>query len=440
MAARSRPSHATALLAGRRDGDECWDAYEALEGAPFSSLAGVPQPWSRVRHWLYDLTREVAAAADDGVMPPLIPERVWIGVDGHARILERPAPGHADGAVDAVAPGELADAQRFLYAFATVALRGATFEQARDMAPDAPLPLRARTFLLSLRDAKSASAAALLHELDVVSEAPAAVSRSTRGIQLAASGVMPIGVTVVTALAIVIASVMKPGDSPLFKLDALLDVLEVTEKSLAKGPDPEAQQKHDDVEIYLAEHMASVIESPTTWESKAPKVGARGGRERARAALERRRVRSAGEIRRAEATAAPILEKQASGFAKVARPGALTGISLVAMGGTFLGIAVLALVTGSGSTFRPSGAALVNGRGQPVSRVRALCRAAVTWSPIVAVAVAFKLGPDIMNAGYAVLALHLALLAILIAGAVYAWLHPARGLQDRIAGTWIVPR
>lgn len=31
-------------------------------------------------------------------------------------------------------------------------------------------------------------------------------------------------------------------------------------------------------------------------------------------------------------------------------------------------------------------------------------------------------------------------LAILAGGAVWAWLHPSRGLQDRIVGTWIVPR
>ncbi len=32
------------------------------------------------------------------------------------------------------------------------------------------------------------------------------------------------------------------------------------------------------------------------------------------------------------------------------------------------------------------------------------------------------------------------ILAVFIAGAAWALLHPARGLQDRIAGTWIVPR
>jgi hypothetical protein len=431
-------------LAGRRDGDESWDAFEAVEGVPFSSHAGAAQPWSHVRHWLSDLTREVAAAVEDGALPALMPERVWIGSDGHARILERPAPGFADGAPEPPAPGGIADAQKFLYTVATAALTGATFEKAQAMAPDLPLPLRARTFLLSLRDATFTTSAALLQGLADVAEAPAVVSRSTRGVQLAASGVMPIGVAVIVALAIVIASVMKPGDSPLFKLDALLDVLEDTERSLAKGPDPETQQKQDDIEVYLAEHMASVIESPATWESKAPRVGSRGGRERAKAALERRRVRSPEQIRRAEATAAPILEDHTRGFAKVSNPGALTGISLATMGGTFIAVALFAfagaLVTGSGFTFRPSGVALVNHRGQPISRIRALCRTAIAWSPIVAVALAFKFGPDIMKSGYAALALHFALNAILIAGGIYAWLHPSRGIQDRIAGTWIVPR
>ena len=430
-------------LAGRRDGDECWDAYEAVEGAPFSSHAGTPQPWSHVRHWLSDLAREVAAGLEDGMLPPLMADRVWIGVDGHARILERAAPGHADRAPESVAAAGIADAQRFLYAFAIAALTGAPFEQATAMAPDIPLPLRARTFLLALRDAKFPSAAALRQGLEDVAEAPAAVSRSTRGLQLAASGVMPIGSTVIVAAAIVIASIMKPGDSPLFKLDALLDELEDAEKSLAKRPDPALQQKHDDIEVYLAEHMASVIENPATWESKAPRIGSRGARERAKSALERHRTRTPEEVRRAEAAAAPILEKQARGFEKVANTRALGAIALATLGGTFIAVACLAfagaLATGSGFTFRPSAAALVNRRGQPISRIRALARAIVTWSPIVAVAVAFKFGPGIMKSD-ATVALHLALNAILIAGAIHAWLHPSRGIQDRIAGTWIVPR
>ncbi len=29
---------------------------------------------------------------------------------------------------------------------------------------------------------------------------------------------------------------------------------------------------------------------------------------------------------------------------------------------------------------------------------------------------------------------------LLVAGAIYALRHPTRGLQDRIVGTWLVPR
>lgn len=429
-------------LAGRRDGNECWDAYEAVDGAPFSSLAGTPQPWSRVRHWLSDLTREVAASVEEGVLP-LLAQRVWIGTDGHARILERPAPGQADAPEDDGVDGGLAGAQKLLYAFATAALRGTSIYEARTMAPDTPLPLRARAFLLSLRDAKFASAAALAHGLEDVAEVPAAVSRTNRGIQISASGLMPIGVAVMAIVGILFLGARKQTDT-LIKFGTLLENLEKSEKSLAKGADPALQQKHDDIEIYMAEHMAAVIEDPATWEDKTFKIGDRGLRERARAALERRRIRSPEEIRRAEATVAPMLATQTRIMGKLSNARGLIAMFAATLGGTFIAVAFFAfagaLAAGSGFTFRPFGIALVNRRGQPISRARALWRAAVTWSPIVAVVFAFRLGPNIMNAGGTALALHLALNAVLIAGAIYAWLHPSRGIQDRIAGTWIVPR
>ena len=44
------------------------------------------------------------------------------------------------------------------------------------------------------------------------------------------------------------------------------------------------------------------------------------------------------------------------------------------------------------------------------------------------------------NVTIGVALLYTLVLAIFVAGAVWAWLHPSRGIQDRIAGTWIVPR
>jgi hypothetical protein len=99
-----------------------------------------------------------------------------------------------------------------------------------------------------------------------------------------------------------------------------------------------------------------------------------------------------------------------------------------------------ALITGSGFTFRPFGTALVNRRGKRISRLRGLWRAAVTWSPMAVLFFCFNRGPEVTSAGNWFLALELSLVAVLAAGAAWAITRPARGLQDRLAGTWVVPR
>jgi hypothetical protein len=357
-------------------------------------------------------------------------------------MLERPAPGQPDTPEDGGAEEGLAGAQKFLYAIATAALTGASVHDATAKAPDMPLPLRARAFLLSLRDAQFASTAALSGGLDALAEVPAAVSRSSRGVQIGATGFMPIGVAVIAIVAILFMGATGRIGS-VMTLGALMNELEDIEKTGAS--DSATQQKRNDIEIYLAEHMTRVIQDPATWDkSSAVKITGNGERERAQAVLERRRTRGPEEVRRAEATVAPILATQNRMLGKMSNLRGLMGIFTAALGASFIAVACFAfagaLATGSGFTFRPFGIALVNRRGQPISRVRALWRATVTWISIVGVAVAFKFGPDIMSAGYTVLALHLALDGVLIGGAVWASLHPSRGIQDRIAGTWIVPR
>jgi eukaryotic-like serine/threonine-protein kinase len=431
-------------LAGRRDGAESWDAYEAVDGEPFDAVNPGSQPWSRVRHWLTDLAREIAAGSSDGSLPPLTPARVWMDADGHARILEWSPPARPQPPDDHEAPTDLAGAQKFLYGLATAALLGVPFVKARNTSPETPLPLKARAFLLSLRDAKFTSATALLEGLEDMGETPAVIARSRRAAQIAACAAGPIIISVIAAAAIVLVSNTKLADRTLFGLEALLDQLEDAEKSLAKKPDPAVQQRRDDIEVYLAEHMASMIERPDTWENQNIKIGARGGRERARRAVERHRVRTREEVRRAEATALPILTNQAEGLSKLANARALAGIVVATLGGTCIAIAFLAalgaLATGSGFSFRAFGAALVNRKGKRISRVRALWRAAVAWSPMIVLFFVFKNGPDITKGGYAFLFLDLALVALLTAGAVWAILRPSRGIQDRLAGTWIVPR
>jgi hypothetical protein len=102
-----------------------------------------------------------------------------------------------------------------------------------------------------------------------------------------------------------------------------------------------------------------------------------------------------------------------------------------------------ALVVRGGFTLRAFGAALVNRRGEPISRLRALWRALVTWSPAMALPFLFFLVKN-RSTGSDLNALALILpslgMALLIAGAVWTALHPSRSIQDRIAGTWLVSR
>ncbi|MCX6924402.1 MAG: hypothetical protein NT154_14490 [Verrucomicrobia bacterium] len=96
---------------------------------------------------------------------------------------------------------------------------------------------------------------------------------------------------------------------------------------------------------------------------------------------------------------------------------------------------VAALVFRGGVVLLIAGVTYVRKDGQRASRLRLLWRALVTWSPLVPMA------------GLSALALAkhwpwqpwlaLALLGLLTAVSIAL---PTRGLQDRLAGTWPVPR
>ena len=64
----------------------------------------------------------------------------------------------------------------------------------------------------------------------------------------------------------------------------------------------------------------------------------------------------------------------------------------------------------------------------------------VTWSIAAALPVFFETKGDVTDAAGATLILHSLVMALFIAGAVWTALNPSRSIQDRLAGTWIVPR
>ena len=335
-------------LGGRRDGRECWDAYEAVDGVPIDEAASSPAPWSRVRHWIADLSREIAAALADGSLPPLTSDAVWIGHDDRARLLEWSRRGGTLARLPAAEPADLASAQKLLYGVAVAALLGVTVEEAAKQPPATPLPLHARAVLLSLRDGKFASADAMLEAVSAAAGAPAAVSRGRRLGQIVVSAAFPILMAIVA-----VGGLIWIG------------------KNRANMPD--------------AAEALSLISGTGLW--------------------------------------------------TVALASGLGSFAL-----TIFFSVLGALITGSGFTFRPFGAALVNRRGQRASRLRALWRVAVTWTPICVALIVVKMSPDPPAYRLDLLVLETALVAFAAGAAVWAVYHPSRSIQDRFAGTWTVPR
>jgi hypothetical protein len=430
-------------LGGRRGSDGCWDAYEAIDAQPFATAARDRQPWSRVRHWLSDLAQEMAAALDEGSLPSVDASRVWIGHDDRVRVLEWRDPSEEPNEVQTGA-ADLAAAQRLLYGMTVAALLGVPYATGAELPPDTPLPLSARKLLLSLRGAEFTTTATLLAGVAEAVRAPAAFARQRRAIQIGLSAALPVLMVAITIGGILVLRGSRGADRQLLVLDACLNELERVEKILQKNPSDTARQTQADVEIYLAEHFATTIENPDTWSRSFPNVGARGGRARARHALEAHRVRTPEEVRRADATVAGLIDGADAGLDKIATPRTLSATALAIFAGTFVIVmicnAIGALVGGGGFSFRAVGATLVNRRGEPASRLRAIFRGVVTWSPIIAILIVMKYGPKLTDAGYRTIALEAALVAVLTGGAAWAVLRPSRSFQDRIAGTWIVPR
>lgn len=154
-----------------------WDAFEAIEGAPLSSLieGGKRVPWSILRSWLHDLATELWAAAGDLTLPAeLSLDHVWIASQGHAVLLDEPWPA-VETPADRISVADIAGQQDFLSA--VVARVEST-----------SLPLHARPVLQNLEEGKFEKMSFLTGNLRGLLDRPAEVSK---GIRAASIFVLP---------------------------------------------------------------------------------------------------------------------------------------------------------------------------------------------------------------------------------------------------------
>ena len=104
---------------------------------------------------------------------------------------------------------------------------------------------------------------------------------------------------------------------------------------------------------------------------------------------------------------------------------------------------VSAFVARGGAVFRLLGIAVVGQDGREVSRLRGLARALIAWTPgIAALVLLLPFGTlwSIEEGPVGQLTPSLLLLAVFVAGAVFALFNQNQGLQDRITRTSLVAR
>ncbi|MEL6904154.1 MAG: RDD family protein, partial [Planctomycetota bacterium] len=145
-----------------------WDAFEASPGQPLLAIVAHRGrlPWSRLRHWLHDLTVELRAAARDRTLPTELGlDHVWIAADGRAMLLDRPWP--SDTPAKRIDVTELAGQQRFLSAVA-------------GHVESTSLPLHARGVLENLGAARFEKLSFLAGVLRGLLDQPAEIHRGIR--------------------------------------------------------------------------------------------------------------------------------------------------------------------------------------------------------------------------------------------------------------------
>lgn len=370
-------------ITGRRSEQENWDAYEGVTGQPLVSLIDKPQPWKLVRYWLLDLATEIAAAEKDGTLPALLElDRVWITGDGRAKLLDFRAPGSGTG-VSPVGAGEITGKmpmppapKDFLNQVARTAVGGGE-------KLCVPLPVHARKFLDSMPGLPTAQAVAeavkpLLQNL-------AEVTRARRAVLVASCLVVPVLLAAFTAFSMRVWYQWQHSQPQIMELYQLLN----NRAAFRMGFMPKSVPKVEDrlFAIYIARHYRPAITNTASWHSNLAAILIVGeNRQFAEKSLVDYPNPTTNEV--AEATEAlkyfvpdaeskAIQEKmQTAGWAPLVTGGSvlLVFVCLPAM--------FAALAFRGGLMMLICGVAVARKDGQTASRGRIFWRSMVAWAPV----------------------------------------------------------
>ena len=470
-------------LNGRRAGEDNWDAYAASAGQPLLDLVSSKQDWEKVRFWLLDLAAELKAGQKDGSLPLVLSlDRVWITADGRAKLLDFPAPGincsrrgeeaefseqiagkeiaksgpppHVGGcegqaeqcsALQSLNPqpstlNAETSPRDFLRQTALSALTGRpmSLEQTRTATLDLPLPLYARGFLQRL--ATETDISQIWTQLQALIGKAAGISRRRRWAMLAIALGFPVFMAVAQLAGTFLMS--KQGTAEIIALQNCLiqcQPLEVVGTNAPVQP-PEAEKKRQQFEIYIAGRFRPLITNSVQWDGVMAKAIILPPQK----VLAERIIATHPKITPEELTEAktaiesqfpiipPVADQEASLLPQMSWI-----LPMMLYAGTLIFVVLpcfaAALLFRGGLAMRILGMAVVGRNGRP-SRLRTFWRNFIAWLPFLCSPMLVKAAGHFTGPHWSVLVATgvLALLTMLS-------LVLRRSLQDRLAGTWLVP-
>jgi hypothetical protein len=380
---------------------------------PVVDACRTARAWHEVRQWLSDLAHELSAQAPYD-RPPLTIDRVWILHTGRARLIDDPGL-EPDAGPDGEAAG-----RRLL-------LEVASLTRASNAVP---WPAGATRLFARLSAAAPPPLAEIVRELDALGRRAPAIRPSSRGLTIAAQAAAP----VVFAAFATVMLVRTERDRMLVPPDlrVTVEALKVLDRT-DRGVRPLAPDDRAALERLLATSYRATLSDPRLGGLRGYAGLSASARARAVSILHRPVPPDAGD-----AAARPAV-KRVIGDALTHQPRNVLDMLLGTGFGTLVVVAAIALTAAllGGGVLRVVGFAVVRDDGRPASRLRMLARTAAAWSPVLVSAIptaVWRLDAPAENAIMATA------VAMMIGGAAYAIARPSRSLQDRIAGTWLVPQ
>jgi hypothetical protein len=358
-------------------------------------------------------------------------ERVWVTTDGRAKLLDFSPP-----ETDKFRESQLCapTPQQFLKLVATSALRGRSGGPGTTAsATGVPLPLHASRFLETLSpDADLNQCVAALRPLLSL---PARTTRAKRALLLGGALAFPV---LVAGLAWGITAFKRSVLNAAPELATLNECLTHYDQ-LQRKATSQAGQKEDleAFEIYIAGRLAHLVNNTLQWDNPVTKaVIVPRLREEAEQIIGRKHSVGAEELAAASARLEQFFKKSPELAAREAIQNPNLFLAALAVGYISTAIFVIipcllaSLLFRGGALVRLLGIVLVDRNGLPVSRWRVTARNLIAWLPFALIMATVSI--------HEVLPIFFGFVVILLAA--ISLLLPNRSLQDRLAGTWLVPR